>query len=92
LHCTIDGRINFGASQLIQKRRIVMNEKKRSIRDNWPEIKIRMKENYPQLTEADLKYIDGFEDELFKNLQLKTRNNRKELLMEFNEIMQNHKP
>ncbi|HKJ79651.1 MAG TPA: hypothetical protein VKA10_08950 [Prolixibacteraceae bacterium] len=51
-----------------------------------------MKENYPQLTEADLKYIDGFEDELFKNLQLKTRNNRKELLMEFNEIMQNHKP
>ena len=69
-----------------------MNEKKRSIRDNWPEIKIRMKENYPQLTEADLKYIDGFEDELFKNLQLKTRNNRKELLMEFNEIMQNHKP
>ncbi len=63
-------------------------EENNSIKDNWPLIKVKLKEKYPQLTEGDLKYLDGYENELFKNLQIKTGNNREELLMEINKIME----
>jgi len=63
-------------------------ERAKSVKDNWSSIKVELKERYPQLTEGDLKYIDGYEDELFKNLQIKTGKNRQELLAEINVIME----
>ena len=66
----------------------MMNENN-SVKDNWPLIKVKLKEKYPQLTEGDLKYEDGYEDELFQNLQMKTGNSREELLVELNKIMDN---
>ena len=40
---------------------------KNSIKNNWTEIKLQLKKKYPQLTEADLKYVDGYENEIFHN-------------------------
>ena len=45
---------------------------KNSIKNNWTEIKLQLKKKYPQLTEADLKYVDGYENEIFHNLIRKT--------------------
>lgn len=57
------------------------------IKDSWPHIKVKLKEKYPQLTEGDLKYLDGYENELFKNLQVKTGKTREEFLTEINRLM-----
>ena len=62
-------------------------EENNSVKDNWPLIKVRLKEKYPQLTEGDLKYLDGYENEIFENLQMKTGTSREELLLEINQIM-----
>lgn len=55
-----------------------MNESK--IIRNWENIKRRLKQNYQDLTEKDLIYIEGKEEELFDNLQKKIGISRKELI------------
>lgn len=57
-----------------------------SIKESWTEIKLRLKEHYPQLTEADLKYEDGYENEIFHNLELKLGMNRDQLLTVLNSL------
>jgi len=64
-----------------------MRNENNSVKDNWPVIKVKLKEKYPQLTEGDLKYEDGYEHELFQNLQMKTGNSREELLIVLNKIL-----
>jgi len=56
------------------------------IRENWPEIKLKLKAKYPQLTDGDLNYIEGYDNEFFKNLQIKTGKHREELLGELKTI------
>ena len=51
-----------------------------SIKNNWTEIKLRLKQKYPQLTEADLKYTDGYENEFYHNLEIKLGMNREQLI------------
>lgn len=41
------------------------------IKSKWGFIKLRLKQKYPQLNEADLKYVDGYENEFYHNLELK---------------------
>ena len=58
-----------------------MNESK--IIRNWDNIKRRLKEQYEDLTEKDVTYIEGKEEVLFENLQKKIGISRKELIYLF---------
>lgn len=43
-----------------------------SIRDNWEQIKSVLKHQHPQLTEDDLRYEVGKEDELYERIGKRT--------------------
>jgi len=55
-----------------------MNESK--IIKNWDSIRQILKQKHQYLTENDLKYIEGKEEELFDKLQNKIGISRKELI------------
>jgi uncharacterized protein YjbJ (UPF0337 family) len=46
-------------------------ETKLSLKGNWNVIKGKLKQSYGQLTDNDLTYVDGKEDELVGRLQKK---------------------
>jgi hypothetical protein len=46
--------------------------KNTSFSDNWNAVKRKIQDAYPDLTVADLKYEEGKEEELLKNLENKT--------------------
>ncbi len=50
------------------------------IKGNWNELKGKVKKAYANLTEDDLKYQEGQEDELLGRLQQKTGKKREELV------------
>jgi len=45
------------------------------IKGNWNELKGKLKQKYAELTDDDLLYEEGKEDELFGRLQQKNRKN-----------------
>ncbi len=49
------------------------------LRGNWNQIKGRLKQEYGQLTDDDLKYEEGREDELMGRLQEKLGKSKDEL-------------
>lgn len=49
------------------------------VKGNWNIIKGRLKKAYSQLTDDDLKYIEGKEDELIGHLQKRTGRTREEI-------------
>lgn len=53
------------------------------IKGNWNEIKGRLKQKYANLTDDDLTYIDGREDEIIGKIQQKTGRSRDEIMREF---------
>lgn len=57
------------------------------IKNNWGLIKLELKKRYPQLTEADLKYIDGYENEFYRNLEIKLGMNREQLMTILNSLI-----
>ena len=57
---------------------MTMNESK--IIKNWDSIRQILKQKHQQLTEDDLTYVDGKEEELFDKLQNKIGISRKELI------------
>jgi len=57
---------------------MTMNESK--IIKNWDSIRQILKQKHQQLTENDLTYIEGKEEELFDKLQNKIGISRKELI------------
>jgi len=57
---------------------MTMNESK--IIKNWDSIRQILKQKHQQLTEKDLTYIEGKEEELFDKLQNKIGISRKELI------------
>lgn len=57
------------------------------IKRNWALIKLELKNNYPQLTETDLEYVDGYENEFYRNLELKLGTNREQLITILNSII-----
>jgi uncharacterized protein YjbJ (UPF0337 family) len=49
------------------------------LKGNWNVLKGKLKQTYANLTDDDLKYEDGMEDELLGRLQRKTGQTREEL-------------
>jgi uncharacterized protein YjbJ (UPF0337 family) len=50
------------------------------LKGKWNEIKGKVKQTYADLTDDDLKYEEGQDDELFGRLQQKTGKTRDELV------------
>ena len=46
-----------------------MNETKLSLKGNWNVVKGKLKQAYGELTDDDLTYVDGQEDELVGRIQ-----------------------
>ncbi len=53
---------------------------------NWNQQKEKLKEQYPQLTDADLQFEQGQEHELFSNLERKLGKNPEEINRIFNQL------
>ncbi len=53
---------------------------KLEIKGNWNELKGKIKQEYGDLTDDDLKYEDGKEDEMLGKLQQKVGKGRDELV------------
>jgi uncharacterized protein YjbJ (UPF0337 family) len=58
---------------------------KLQIKGNWNIIKGKLKQQYADLTDDDLKYVEGKEDELLGRLQKKTGDTREEIIERINE-------
>lgn len=58
------------------------------IKNNWPHLKTKLKEKYPQLSEADLQYTEGKEDQLLEKLQIKTHKPKRQLEKEIESLLQ----
>ncbi len=56
------------------------------IKGNWNEIKGKLKKKYGDLSDDDLTYADGKEDELLGKLQKKTGKTKAELSKEINNM------
>lgn len=52
------------------------------LKGNWNELKGKLKQQYADLTDDDLMYVEGKEDELLGKLQKKTGKARDELKRE----------
>ncbi|SMO58246.1 Uncharacterized conserved protein YjbJ, UPF0337 family [Saccharicrinis carchari] len=59
---------------------------KLQIKGNWNEMKGKIKQKYGDLTDDDLTYVEGKEDELLGRLQKKTGKARQELVDEINKL------
>jgi len=53
---------------------------KLELKGRWNELKGKLKQRYGELTDDDLKYEEGKEDELIGIIQKKTGQTRKELI------------
>lgn len=56
------------------------------IKGNWNEIKGKLKKKYGSLTDDDLQYVDGKEDELLGTLQKKTGKSKDKISEEINAL------
>ena len=56
------------------------------IKGNWNQIKGKLKQSYADLTDDDLTYAEGKEDELLGRLQEKTGKSKDELRRQINDF------
>jgi len=59
---------------------------KLQFKGNWNEAKGKLKQKYADLTDDDLLYVEGKEDELLGRLQKKTGKAKEELRDEINKL------
>jgi uncharacterized protein YjbJ (UPF0337 family) len=59
---------------------------KQTIEGNWNEIKGKLKQKYGDLTDDDLTFAKGKEDELYGRLQKKLGKSKEELKREIDEL------
>lgn len=59
---------------------------KLEMKGNWNVLKGKIKQSYADLTDDDLTYVEGKEDELLGRLQKKTGKAREELVREINNL------
>lgn len=59
---------------------------KLKIKGNWNQVKGKLKQKYGQLTDDDLTYTEGKEDELLGRLQEKTGKTKEQLVEEINKL------
>lgn len=62
---------------------------KLQIKGNWNIIKGKLQQQYADLTDDDLKYVEGKENELLGRLQKKTGNTREEIIEMINQYSDN---
>jgi uncharacterized protein YjbJ (UPF0337 family) len=65
-------------------KQLVMNAQ--TIKGNWNEMKGKLKQKYADLTDDDLMYAEGKEDELYGRLQQKLGKTKEELQRELDEL------
>ena len=53
---------------------------------NWNEVKGKLKQKYGELSDDDLAYVEGKEDEMLGRLQKKTGKKKEELIEEINNM------
>jgi hypothetical protein len=53
--------------------------KSRELREKWPAVKKRIKEEHPEISDNDLFYEIGKETELLKRLQVQLGKNKREI-------------
>jgi len=64
-----------------------MNETELKLKGNWNVVKGKLKQAYGELTDDDLSYVDGQEDELVGRIQKrigKTSSDVRQLLQKYN--------
>lgn len=61
------------------------NMEKLQIKGNWNEIKGKLKQQYGELTDNDLTYAEGKEEELLGRLQQKLGKSKEELMSKIDE-------
>jgi uncharacterized protein YjbJ (UPF0337 family) len=59
---------------------------KQQIKGNWNEMKGKLKQKYGQLTDDDLTYAEGKEDELYGRLQQRLGKTKEELKKEISKL------
>lgn len=59
---------------------------KLEIKGNWNELKGKLKQKYGNLTDDDMAYAEGKEDELLGKLQKKIGKSREEVIKEINSL------
>lgn len=59
---------------------------KLQIKGNWNKVKGELKQKYGELTDDDLAFVEGKEDELLGRLQNKTGKAKEALIEEINKI------
>jgi uncharacterized protein YjbJ (UPF0337 family) len=59
---------------------------KLELKGNWNQIKGVLKQKYGELTDEDLIYAEGKEDELIGRLQKKTGKKKEEIIEELNKL------
>ena len=59
---------------------------KLQFKGNWNEVKGKLKQKYGDITDDDLSYVEGKEDELLGRLQKKTGKSKEELKDEINKL------
>lgn len=57
-----------------------------TLKGNWNELKGKLKQKYADLTDDDLLYAEGKEDELYGKLQQKLGKTKEELEKEFDSL------
>lgn len=60
---------------------------KAELKGNWHRIKLKLKERFPQLSENDLMYAEGKEEQLLEKIQQKTGRPRREIEQEIDTII-----
>ena len=63
---------------------------KLQIKGNWNKVKGKLKQEYANLTDNDLIYVEGKEDELLGTLQKKLGETREEIIKKINNYPDNH--
>jgi uncharacterized protein YjbJ (UPF0337 family) len=63
-----------------------MNSNELKLRGNWNEIKGKIKQQYADLTDDDLKYDEGKDDELIGRLQQKIGKTKDEVIRWIQEL------
>jgi uncharacterized protein YjbJ (UPF0337 family) len=80
-HPYVSLMLSFNSKNL---NKIIMD--KLEIKGNWNELKGKLKQKYADLTEDDLKYAEGQDDELIGKLQKKLGKTRDEIVKELKSL------
>jgi len=62
-----------------------------NLKGNWNELKGKFKQKYGDLTDDDLTYVEGKEDEFLGNLQKKLGKTKNELACEIKDMIDSEK-